>query len=79
MRDRLRALIADVFGMAPADVPDDASAETIEGWDSLHHLELMMGLEMEFGVTVSSEDIPELLSMADIEEYLRGQGVAEAA
>jgi len=79
MRERVRALIADVFGLAPAEVGDDASPDTIPSWDSLHHLELMMGLELEFGVKVSTEDVPELLSLEAIEEYLRDRGVAEAA
>jgi acyl carrier protein len=77
MHERLRALFADVFELT--DVPDDASADTISTWDSLKHLELMMGLELEFGVKVSTEDVPGLTSLADIEEYLREQGVAEAA
>jgi acyl carrier protein len=79
MRERLRDLVADVFGLAPADVPDDASPDTIPAWDSLHHLELMLGLELEFGVKISTQDIPELLSVEAIEAYLREQGVAEAA
>ena len=79
MRERLRELVADVFGLAPAEIGDDASPDTIPAWDSLHHLELMMGLELEFGVKVSTEDIPELTSVEAIEAYLREQGVAEAA
>jgi acyl carrier protein len=77
MRDRLRALFADVFDLD--EVPDDASPATLSNWDSLKHLELMMGLELEFGVKVSTEDVPSLTSLADIEDYLREQGVAEAA
>ena len=79
MRDRLKELLADVFGVSPAEIGDDASPETIPQWDSLHHLEVMMGLEMEFGVKISTEDVPALLSLEAIEEYLRAQGVAEAA
>ena len=79
MHDRLREVIADVFGVAPADVPADASPDTIPEWDSLHHLELMLALELEFGVKVGTEDVPDLLSVDAIEEFLQGQGVAEAA
>ena len=44
-------------------------------WDSLHHIELMLAIEMEFGVQISSEAMPALLSVDAIEEYLREQGV----
>jgi acyl carrier protein len=76
MRDRITAVIADVFGLHVADVPPDASNETLESWDSLRHLELMMGLEMEFGVQISSEAMPELLSIKAIDDYLQEQGAA---
>ncbi len=79
MPNRIREIAADVFGVPVADLPEDASQETVTGWDSLHHLELMLALEMEFGVQISSEAMPELLSIEAIDEYLREQGVAASA
>ncbi len=76
MHDRIRGVIADVFGLPPDAVGSDADAATLEGWDSLRHLELMLALEMEFGVQISSEEMPLLLSVAAIEECLRGQGAS---
>ena len=52
MQNRIRDIAADVFGVPAAELPDDASNETVPGWDSLHHLELMLALEMEFGVQI---------------------------
>lgn len=79
MRTRIREIAADVFGLSVDDVGEDASNETIDGWDSLHHLELMLALEMEFGVQISSEAMPALLSVEAIEEHLREQGVPASA
>jgi acyl carrier protein len=67
--------MATTFGTAIDDVPPDASPDSLAGWDSLHHLELMLAIEMEFGVQISSEAMPELLSVMAIEDYLRQQGV----
>jgi acyl carrier protein len=75
MRERLRELAGQSFGLAVADVPEDASPEVLPQWDSLNHIELMLSLEMEYGVQISSEVLPELLSLAAIEEYLHEQGV----
>lgn len=79
MRDRLRVLAAEALDVPIEEVPADASPETVVGWDSLHHIELMLALELEFGVAVSTEVLPTLLSLEAIEEFLRDQGVAEAA
>jgi acyl carrier protein len=79
VQNRIREIAADVFGVPAAELPDDASNETVAGWDSLHHLELMLALEMEFGVQISSEAMPALLSLDAIEEHLREQGVPASA
>ncbi len=76
MLDRIRAVVADVFGLPVDAVAPDADAATLEGWDSLRHLELMLALEMEFGVQISSEEMPLLLSVPAIEECLREQGAS---
>jgi acyl carrier protein len=79
VQNRIREIAADVFGVSAADLPEDASNENVPGWDSLHHLELMLALEMEFSVQISSEAMPALLSIDAIEEYLREQGVPASA
>ena len=75
MRERLRELAGETFGVAVAEVPDDASPEVLAQWDSLNHIELMLALELEYGVQISSEVLPELLSLGAIEDYLHEQGV----
>jgi acyl carrier protein len=79
MPDRVREVVGEVFGMPAAEVPPDASPENVPAWDSLHHLELMMAIEMEFGVQVSSDAMTALLSLEAIEEYLREQGALDPA
>lgn len=75
MRERLRELAGEAFGVSVAEVPSDASPEVLPQWDSLNHIELMLALELEYGVQISSEVLPELLSLGAIEEYLHEQGV----
>jgi acyl carrier protein len=74
MRERIRGVISEVFAVPADQLPETVSIETLEDWDSLHHLELMLALEMEFGVQISSEVMPDLLSLDAIDDYLQGQG-----
>jgi acyl carrier protein len=71
MHERVKVVMASVFEVDPADVPDDASSETFTGWDSLRHLELMLSLEAEFGVHVPSDAMLALTSLPAIERFLR--------
>ncbi|MEQ8843890.1 MAG: acyl carrier protein [Phycisphaerales bacterium] len=53
-------IIGDALGREP--VPADASPETIEEWDSIAHLNIVMSLEAAFGVTFDPEEIAELVT-----------------
>ena len=76
MRDRVRQTIATVWNVPPDEIPDDADAMSLPGWDSLRHLELMLELEMSFGVRIPADEMPELTSIGAIEEALRDHGAA---
>ncbi len=52
-----------VFGVPEGSIPADASTDTVEKWDSLGHLNLMISLESEFGIEFSDEDLADLTSL----------------
>ena len=70
MHERLRRVFAETFEVDPEAIPDDASGETLDGWDSLRQLELMLALELDFGVRLDTETMLELTSAEAIEAYL---------
>jgi acyl carrier protein len=78
MRDRVRAVIAEVLGMDAEQLPEEPSAGSLEAWDSLHHMELMVVLEERFGVEVPPEMLPELVSLSRISDFLSARVGAEA-
>ena len=71
MYEQLKSVLADVFGCDPKEIPDDAELTALASWDSLHHLELMLALEDEFEVHIQAEEIPELVSLERISDYMR--------
>lgn len=68
-------VIADVFGVDRDAVDDTASPTTIEGWDSMGHLNLVCALEDRFRVSIDIADAMEMVSVARIKELLLGYGV----
>jgi acyl carrier protein len=70
MRERLKEVMADLFGCAPEDIPSDADPDTLANWDSLRHVELMLALETEFDVHIPTEAMLELVSLERIHDYL---------
>ena len=51
------------------DTPEtnDASSDNIENWDSLRHLNLILALEEEFGVSIPDEEVGNLVNYKLIE------------
>lgn len=70
MRDKIKNVMALVFEMEPSQISDSASTSTIDNWDSLNHMNLVVALEEEFKVLFSDEEIVEIISLDAIEKSL---------
>jgi len=59
---RVRGVLADVFGLDPSSIGPDTSTDTVEGWDSLHHLTVVLSLEEEFDIQFNDEETMSLVN-----------------
>lgn len=74
MRDRLRNVLAGVLEVRPEEIGSDMAADDVAGWDSLRQLEVMLALELEYGVRIPADAMLELQSVPAIEEFLTEHG-----
>jgi len=70
VKQRVKAVMSQVFGIPQDSIGDDASPEVIKNWDSVKHLNLVLTLEEEFDVAFTDEQIIELMSYQVIVEKL---------
>ena len=54
--------MATVLKVEMESIDEDASMDTIENWDSLRHMNLILALEEEFKVTIPDEDAGDITS-----------------
>ena len=66
--------IANLFEEAPENLRPDMARDEIPAWDSLGILSLMAGLDEEFEVLLSDDEIQSLRSVGDILAILRRNG-----
>ena len=78
IRDKVKRVMAATFRVSAEQIPDDATPQNVAGWDSLGHIELMLALEMEFGVPLPTEKIIDLVSLEAIEGFLQDDPTAVA-
>lgn len=64
--DQVRATAADLFSIPPESITPESSPDTIEQWDSMQHLNLMLELEMTFGVKFTAKEQAEMLSIGAV-------------
>lgn len=69
-REEVRALMAEVFKLDPAEIGPDFSFGDIPAWDSLGHMDLLMTLENRYGIQLSEETIAQLTSLQAVCQHL---------
>jgi acyl carrier protein len=74
--EKIQNVIASTLKVAPDKITRETSDKDLVAWDSLAHVNLMMGLEQTFDLFLEVEDFTRLTSVPAIIEYLRGQGKA---
>jgi len=71
LSSRVRAVVSQTFGVPVAQITEATGSATLEAWDSMHQLHLIVALEAEFGVSFDPELAIELTSVGAIEDALR--------
>ena len=66
--EKLEQIFRDAFGIEK--LTDDLSIDTVEGWDSMAHVALIMTLQKEFNVTITPQQAIELVDVASIKQLL---------
>lgn len=73
--EKLKKIISGVFKIDALDVNNETSPDTVESWDSLNHLNLVLALEEGFNVSFTEEQTVEILNFELIKLSLQEQGV----
>jgi len=75
MTEKLKQIMSNIFEINEDEVTDESSIDNVENWDSLRHLDLILSIEETFNVSVSEEEMVEMISFADIKHILRDKGI----
>ncbi|MBZ5612741.1 MAG: acyl carrier protein [Acidobacteriia bacterium] len=64
--ERVRNIASDIFGVRADSITAESSPETIETWDSMQHLNLVLAIEETFGVQLEPEDIEQMKNIGAV-------------
>jgi acyl carrier protein len=68
---RLAQLFEDVFDEDSITLTPELSAKDVDGWDSLTHIRLMLAVEKEFKIKLSTSEIGGLENVGDLVTLIR--------
>jgi acyl carrier protein len=75
LEQKVRQLVADVFGLPLEAISAESSQKSISNWDSLNIINIMIAIESEFNVTLEVDEAVTLISVRAIMDILRIKGI----
>jgi len=66
LRSRVTQTFRDVFGDSNLVISDSMTAEDVEDWDSLTHINLIVALEREFHVKFTTGEVSRLKNVGEL-------------
>ena len=66
MKERIKAIMADILKVDIAVLDDDLEIGEIQEWDSMHHMMIITGIEKEYGIKFQREELVDLENVGDI-------------
>ena len=71
--DQIKDIVSDLFLVPVEEIGPDSSPDTIERWDSMQHLNLVLALEQAFDIQLSPEDIERMTTVGRIAQLIEGR------
>jgi len=71
IKEKIKTVMIAVFEVSPEKITENCSPDTIESWDSLKHLNLVLALEEEFDIRIPDEEVGNLNNFRNIEMIVK--------
>lgn len=71
--DKFFAILSSLLNVSRDQLSHDSSRETIQQWDSLKHMYLIMALEEEFGIEFDDSEVANLASVVALLDSISGK------
>lgn len=71
--EKINKILKDVFSISPGSIEKNKNFRDLETWDSMAYMMLIARIEEDFNIQLDGEEIVKLLSIAQIEEVLKGK------
>lgn len=78
MNDKVCGIVATIMGVPAGGVTEDSSPASLQHWDSLRHMKLILAVEEAFGLQLTDDEIVSITDVRSIVTLLGRKGGVEA-
>jgi len=78
MSARVSKVFSEVLGVAADTITDDTSPDNTPQWDSMAAMNLVVAIEDEFDIRLSTAEIVSMRTVAIVKKVLASKGIADA-
>ncbi len=68
--EQLVKVFKEVFGDDSITLDENTTADQIEGWDSMSHINLIIAIELAFGIEFADEEIRSFNNVGDMQRCI---------
>ena len=68
--EKLAKVFREVFGDDTLTLNEQTTADQIEGWDSMSHINLIIAIEIAFGIEFTNEEIRSFNNVGDMQKCI---------
>lgn len=62
MENKVKNVMSSIFDVNVSEISEDTSPDSLDNWDSMGHMNLIVGLEEEFNILFDEDEITEMLN-----------------
>lgn len=73
LRDRLNQIFCEVFDNDAINITAETTANDIDGWDSLSHVNLIVAIETKLGIKFSQKELLSFRNVGDLLKSISGK------
>jgi acyl carrier protein len=71
LQNRLNQVFREVFDNDDINIALDTTADDIDGWDSLSHVNLIVAIETKFNIRFSNKELMTFKNVGDLLDCIR--------
>ena len=70
IKQQLTEIFREVFDDPALEISDDMTADDVDGWDSLTHINMILGVEQGFAIRFSIKDVRGMRNVGELVEAI---------